>query len=77
MIMITYYQLMTQHSNVAIGTFSHLMKHSHGKDLEYVSIKAKEVIEYVKAHNLEIRFFGEDSFRSNFAEIPKVYSLVD
>lgn len=53
------------------------MKHSHGKDLEYISIKAKEVIEYVKAHNLEIRFSGEDSFRSDFAEILKLYSTVD
>ena len=68
---------MTQHSNVAIGTSSHLMKHSHGKDLAYISTKAKEVIEYIKAHNLEIRFSGEDSFRSDFAEIFKLYSMVD
>lgn len=68
---------MTQHSNVAIGTSSQLMKHSHGKGLEYISIKAKEAIEYVKAHNLEIRFSGEDSFRSDFAEILKLYSTVD
>lgn len=68
---------MTQHSNVAIGTSSHLMKHSHGKGLEYISIKAKEVIEYVRAHKLEIRFSGEDSFRSDFAEILKLYSTVD
>lgn len=65
------------HSNVAIGTSSHLMEHSHGKDLAYISIKAKEIIEYVKAHNLEIRFSGEDSFRSDFAEIVKLYATVD
>lgn len=53
------------------------MNHSHGKDLAYISIKAKEVIEYVKAHNLEIRFSGEDSFRSDFAEILELYSTVD
>lgn len=68
---------MTQDSNVAIGTSSQLMKHSHGKDFEYISIKAKEVIQYVKAHNLEIRFSGEDSFRSDFNEILKLYSTVD
>lgn len=68
---------MTQHSNVAIGTSSHLMEHSHGKDLAYIFVKAKEVIEYVKAHNLEIRFSGEDSFRSDFAEILKLYSNLD
>lgn len=68
---------MTRHSNVAIGTSSYLMKHSHGRDLAYITIKAKEVIEYVKAHNLEVRFSGEDSFRSDFAEIIKLYSTVD
>ena len=68
---------MTRYSNVAIGTSSQLMQHSHGKDLEYISIKAKEVIEYVKAHNLEIRFSGEDSFRSDFTEILKLYAAVD
>ncbi len=68
---------MTQYSNVVIGTSSHLMKHSHGKGFASIAIKAKEVIEYVKAHNLEIRFSGEDSFRSDFAEILKLYSTVD
>lgn len=53
------------------------MEHSHGKDLAYISIKAKEIIEYVKAHNLEIRFSGEDPFRSDFADILKFYSMVD
>lgn len=67
---------MTQHSNVAIGTSSHLMEHSYGKDLAYISIKAKEVIEYVKAHNLEIRFSGENPFRSDFVEILKLYSTL-
>ena len=53
------------------------MEHSHGKDLDYIAAKAKEVIEYVKSKGLEIRFSGEDSFRSDFTEITKLYSLVD
>ena len=53
------------------------MKHSHNKDLAYISIKAKEVIKHIKAHDLEIRFSGEDSFRSDFAEVPKLYCSVD
>ena len=64
-------------SNIAIDTSSPFMKHTHGKDLEHVSIKTKEVIECVKAHDLETRFSGEDSFRSDFAEILKLYSTVD
>src|SRR5271155_2778490 len=62
---------------MCIGTSSHLMKHSHGKDMAYIAAKAKEVIEYVKSNKIEIRFSGEDSFRSDFAEILKLYSLVD
>lgn len=75
--MIMYYLPMTQDSNIAIGTSSYLMKHSHGKDLEYIITKAKEVTEYVKAHSLEVRFSGEDSFRSDFREILRLYSMVD
>ena len=65
------------HSNVCIGTSSYLMKYSHGKDMAYVTGKAEEVISFVKAHNIEIRFSGEDSFRSNFDDILKLYSTVD
>ena len=43
-----------RNSNVAIGTSQQLMKHSHGKNLEYIASKAEEVISYVKAHNIEI-----------------------
>ena len=53
------------------------MEHSHGKDMAYITAKAKEVIEYVKSNKIEIRFSGEDSFRSDFAEILKLYSVVD
>ena len=53
------------------------MKHSHGKDLAYIAAQAKVVIEYVKAHKLEVRFSGEDSFRTDFEEILKLYSIVD
>ncbi len=62
---------------MCIGTSSQLMEHSHGKDLAYIAAKAVEVIEYVKSNKMEIRFSGEDSFRSDFDEILKLYSLVD
>ncbi|KAK4095001.1 Homocitrate synthase [Purpureocillium lilacinum] len=63
--------------NMCIGTSSQLMKHSHGKDLTHISTKAKEVIEFVNAHGIEVRFSGEDSFRSNFDDLLNLYSLVD
>lgn len=62
---------------MCIGTSSKLMEHSHGKDIAYIAAKAKEVIEYVKSKGVEIRFSGEDSFRSDFSDIVKLYSLVD
>ena len=62
---------------MCIGTSPHLMKHSHGKEIAYIAAKAKEVIEYVKSNRIEIRFSGEDTFRSDFTEILKLYSLVD
>ncbi|KAK3389197.1 homocitrate synthase [Podospora didyma] len=63
--------------NMRIGTSSRLMAHSHGKDMAFMAAKADEVIKYVKSHNVEIRFSGEDSFHSDFGEILKLYSLVD
>ncbi|KAI1198471.1 HMGL-like-domain-containing protein [Nemania serpens] len=63
--------------NMCIGTSPQLMKHSHGKDLKYIAAVAQEVIEYVKSEGIEIRFSGEDSFRSDFSEILKLYTLVD
>jgi homocitrate synthase len=62
---------------MCIGTSTQLMKHSHGKDLDWIADKAKEVIEFTQAHGLEVRFSGEDSFRSDFNEILKLYSLMD
>ncbi|KAL9629211.1 MAG: hypothetical protein Q9164_006977, partial [Protoblastenia rupestris] len=53
------------------------MEHSHGKDMAYIASKAEEVISYVKAHNIEVRFSSEDSFRSDFDNILELYSTVD
>ena len=69
--------LLNLRSNVAMGTSSRLMEHSHGKDMNYITSKAIEVIAYVKAHNLEIRFSGEDSFRSDFDDLLLLYTTVD
>lgn len=66
-----------QHSNVAIGTSSYLMKHSQGKDMDYISSKAKEIISCVKAYRPKVRFSGEHSFRSDSNSLPKLYSTVD
>jgi homocitrate synthase len=53
------------------------MEHSHGKDMAYITNTAIEVINYVKAHNIEIRFSSEDSFQSNLVDLLSIYSTVD
>lgn len=63
--------------DVVIGTSSFLMEHSHGKDIAYIKKAAVEVIEFVKSHNLEVRFSSEDSFRSNLVDLLSLYSEVD
>jgi homocitrate synthase len=62
---------------MCIGTSSKLINHSHGKDMTYITSKAKEVIEYVKANSIEVRFSGEDSFRSDFSDLLNLYTFVD
>jgi homocitrate synthase len=54
--------------DVVIGTSSHLMEHSHGKDITYIKNTAIEVIEYVKSQGKEIRFSSEDSFRTDLVD---------
>lgn len=63
--------------NICIGTSTQLMTNSHGKDLTWIAAKAKEVIAYVQSQGIEVRFSGEDSFRSNFDDIVELYSLMD
>ncbi|KAI3334832.1 HMGL-like-domain-containing protein [Ustulina deusta] len=45
--------------------------------MAYIAAKAKDIIEYVKSEGREVRFSGEDSFRSDFSRILNLYSLVD
>lgn len=53
------------------------MEHSHGKDMTYITNTAIEVINFVKSHNIEIRFSSEDSFRSNLVDLLNIYHVVD
>lgn len=64
-------------SDVVIGTSSFLREHSHGKDMDYIAKTAIEVIEFVKSHNIEIRFSSEDSFRSDLVDLLSIYRTVD
>lgn len=63
--------------NVFCGTSEVLRKHSHGNSIDRIVDKAREVVDYVKAHGKEIRFSTEDSFRSNLDDVIRIYSAVD
>lgn len=63
--------------DVVIGTSQFLRQYSHGKDMAYIAKSAVEVIEFVKSHNIEIRFSSEDSFRSDLVDLLNIYRTVD
>lgn len=59
--------------NVYMATSAVLRKHSHGKGIDAVIEIASEVIEYIKAAGLQVRFSCEDTFRSDMDEILSIY----
>ncbi|CAO3598990.1 unnamed protein product [Absidia cylindrospora] len=63
--------------DVVIGTSSYLREFSHGKDMEYITAKAIEVITYIKEQGKEVRFSTEDSFRSDLVDLLSIYKAVD
>lgn len=63
--------------NIFCGTSEYLRKFSHGKDIDHIVEKAREVVEYAKSEGVEVRFSTEDSFRSNLSDVLKIYAAVD
>ncbi|MBM3130693.1 MAG: homocitrate synthase [Chloroflexi bacterium] len=65
--------------DLVIGTSSYLREFSHGLAMQQVIERAVEVLTWLRAQapNLEIRFSTEDSFRSEEADLFRVYLAVD
>ncbi|GAP64038.1 homocitrate synthase [Ardenticatena maritima] len=63
--------------DVVIGTSSYLRQFSHGKSIEEIIDMASEVVSYLKEQGVEVRFSTEDSFRSDPADLFRVYEAVD
>lgn len=63
--------------DLVIGTSSILREFSHGKDIDRIAEEAESVIKFVRSKGLEVRFSSEDSFRSNFSDLVKLYRAVD
>jgi homocitrate synthase len=65
--------------DLVIGTSSYLREFSHGLAMEQVTERSVEVLSWLRAQapHLEIRFSTEDSFRSEEADLFRVYLAVD
>jgi len=65
--------------DLVIGTSSYLREFSHGLAMEQVIARAVEVLAWIRAHapQVELRFSTEDSFRSEEADLFRVYLAVD
>jgi homocitrate synthase len=65
--------------DVVIGTSSRLRQFSHGKSIDEIIDLAADVLTWVRAQDpeIELRFSTEDSFRSDEAELLRVYLAVD
>jgi homocitrate synthase len=65
--------------DVVIGTSSRLRQFGHGKSIDEIIDIAADVLTWVRAQapDIELRFSTEDSFRSEEAELLRVYLAVD
>lgn len=65
--------------DLVIGTSSYLREFSHGMAMTQVIDRAVEVLSWIRtqAPNIELRFSTEDSFRSEEADLFRVYLAVD
>ena len=65
--------------DVVIGTSSHLRQFSHGRSIDEIIDLAADVLPWIRAQapDIELRFSTEDSFRSEEAELLRVYLAVD
>jgi homocitrate synthase len=64
--------------DVVIGTSSHLMQHSHSKNIRQIIDLAGEVLQFIReqAPQIILRFSTEDSFRSRESDLLRVYLAV-
>ncbi|HLY27992.1 MAG TPA: homocitrate synthase [Aggregatilineales bacterium] len=64
--------------DVVIGTSAALRKYSHGKTIDEIIEMGREVLTFIReqAPNIILRFSTEDSFRSDEADLLRVYLAV-
>ncbi|RRR69329.1 MAG: homocitrate synthase [Candidatus Viridilinea halotolerans] len=62
--------------NLLYATSAQLRQASHGRSLDQIVEEATRVIEYLKGHQVEIRFSCEDTFRTELPELIRIYRAV-
>src|SRR5260221_4936048 len=64
--------------DVVIGTSASLRKYSHGKTIDEIIEMARDVLTFIReqAPNIILRFSTEDTFRSDEADLLRVYLAV-
>jgi homocitrate synthase len=63
--------------DILFGTSSFLRDFSHGKNVDQIIESAREVIAFIRSRGIEVRFSSEDSFRSEEADLLRIYQAVD
>ncbi|MEM7334029.1 MAG: homocitrate synthase [Chloroflexota bacterium] len=63
--------------DVVIGTSSYLRDFGHGLTVDQIIERAQEVVSYLQAQAVEVRFSTEDSLRSENGDLFRVYEAVD
>jgi homocitrate synthase len=63
--------------DVVFGTSRYLREYSHGKSMDQVIETAIEVVQYIRSHEVEVRFSTEDSFRSDLDDLIRAYRAVN
>ncbi len=63
--------------DILFGTSSELRAFSHGRSVADIIEESLEVIRFVKSQGLNVRFSSEDTFRSEKADLLRVYAAAD
>lgn len=63
--------------DILFGTSSVLREFSHGRSIDQIIEEAETVISYIRSQGVEVRFSSEDSFRSDEADLLRIYTAVD
>jgi len=62
--------------HMMFGTSPELQQYSHGKSIDYICTQAADMTRYLKSEGIEVRFSGEDAFRSHLEDLNRVFEAV-